>query len=299
MMNHKVIISNEDNLIRVDVFLVDYLEDYSRSKIKKMITDGLIKVNGNVIKPSYLLKTNDLLDITINLEEKDLEPVNLDLEIIYEDDSLLVIYKPSGLIVHPSESVKEVTLVNHLLYHTKDLSLKGGADRPGIVHRLDKETSGLLVVAKSDLAYDSLVSQFQDRTLKREYLALVYHPFKETSGTIDAPITRDKIKMVVSPKGKEAITHFEVIRQNEQYSYLRCNLETGRTHQIRVHLDYINHPVVGDKVYSPKKNFKNYPHMLHATKIEFIHPSLNKLMSFTKNPPKEFLEVLSKVGLGE
>jgi len=279
------------------VFVSQVLSDISRSKIKKMITSSNVLVNNNTVKPSYLLKEDDVLEIIVPDETNELQPVNLNLEILYEDSELLVVYKPAGLIVHPSISNNDVALVNHLLYHTKKLSLKGGSDRPGIVHRLDKDTSGLLVVAKTDLAYDFLVNQFKNRTLKRQYLAIVEGSFSETSGTIDAPIIRDKVKMIVSPSGKQAITHFEVINQNENYSYLKCFLETGRTHQIRVHLAYINHPIVADATYGNNKNFKNYTHLLHAEKLEFIHPLTKKVMKFTKKPPKEFLEVLVKVGL--
>lgn len=296
-MIHKLTITLEEDLVRIDVFVTDFLEDFSRSKIKRMIEKGLVKVNEKLIKPSYVLKLNDLVTIKVEEEKKELKPVNLNLMILYEDKELLVIYKPAGLIVHPSASTSEVTLVNHLLYHTKNLSFKGGANRPGIVHRLDKDTSGLLVIAKTDRAYDFLVNQFKERTVKREYLAIVHGSFKEDSGTINAPLTRDRVKMVVSSTGKPAVTHFEVIEQNEKYSYLKCFLETGRTHQLRVHLAYIKHPIVADSTYGVSKEFKNYTQLLHAKRLEFIHPVSKELLSFTKNPPKEFLEVLSKVGL--
>lgn len=296
-MLYKEIIQDEENLIRVDVFVVKLLEDFSRSKVQKMFQEGLITVNDELVKASYILKMDDVVNVKVILEEKEIKPINLNLEVLHEDEELLVIYKPAGLIVHPSESSNEVTLVNHLLYHTKNLSLKGGSDRPGIVHRLDKDTSGILVVAKTDNAYDFLVNQFKERTIKREYLAIVHHPFKEDSGTINLPIIRDRVKMVVSPNGKEAITHFNVIDQNETYSFLKCSLETGRTHQIRVHLAYINHPIVADLVYGKSKKFKNYYQALHAKKLEFIHPTTKKRVSFKKKPPKEFLEILKKVDL--
>lgn len=298
-MNYKVVIADSENLIRIDLFVTEYLEDFSRSQVKKMFNDGLIKVNDEVVKPSYVLKINDLVEIEVIVIDKEIKPINLNIEVIYEDDVVIVLNKPAGLIVHPSESSEEVTLVNHLLYYSNSLSLKGGSERPGIVHRLDKDTSGLLVVAKTDESYDYLVSSFKDRTIKREYLAIVYNPFKEHSGTIKAPIMREKAKMIISPLGKEAITHFEVLKQNDDYSYLRCNLETGRTHQIRVHLAYINHPIVADSVYGFKKAFKNYRQALHATKLEFVHPTTKKLLSFMVEAPEDFKELLMKVGLSD
>lgn len=296
-MFYNIEITLEDKGVRVDVFLTEFLEDFSRVKIKKLITLGNVLVNGLSVKPSYLLNEGDFLEVTVEVEEKVLKPVNLNIEVLYEDVDLLVVNKPAGLTVHPSESSSELTLVNHLLYHTNSLSLKGGTDRPGIVHRLDKDTSGLLVVAKTDSAYDSLVGQLKERTAKREYLAVVHHPFIESSGTIDAPIKRDKVKMAVDKEGKNAITHFEVINQNELYSYIKCNLVTGRTHQIRVHLAYINHPIVADSTYGTSKEFIKYTHLLHATKLEFIHPTTKKHLTFTKEAPALFKEVLTEIGL--
>lgn len=296
-MIYKIVINNSENLIRVDSFVANFLEDTSRSQVKKMFTDKLIKVNNEFVKPSYRLKLKDTVEITVILSDDSLKPINLNLETIYEDKHILIINKPAGLVVHPSVSYKKPTLVNHLLYLTNQLSLQGGVDRPGIVHRLDKDTSGLLVVAKTDLAYNSLVSQFKNRTVIRKYLAIVHNNFLEDSGTIKAPIKRHNVKMMVDPTGKEAITHFKVLKQNEDYSFLECSLETGRTHQIRVHLAYINHPLVGDSTYGFKKAFKNHTHALHAETLSFIHPETKELVSFSENPPETFKKLLKKVDL--
>lgn len=296
-MIYKVVINNSENLIRVDSFVAEFLEDTSRSQVKKMFTDKLIKVNDEFVKPSYRLKMNDSIEITVILSDDTLKPINLNLEVVYEDEQIMIINKPVGLVIHPSVSYKDPTLVNHLLYLTNNLSLKGGEDRPGIVHRLDKDTSGLLVVAKTDLAYDSLVSQFKNRTVIRKYLAVTHNNFQEDSGTIKAPIKRQNVKMIVDPTGKEAITHFKVLNQNEDYSLLECSLETGRTHQIRVHLAFINHPLVGDSMYGSKKAFKNHTQALHAETLSFIHPKTLKVVSFKQEPPKSFKKVLKKVGL--
>ncbi len=298
----KTIKITENEETRADLFITTYLENISRSQVKRLFDLKRITVNGSLIKPSYKLKENDLLEIRLIDDETTINPINLNLEIVYEDDDIIVINKPKNLNVHPSISAKEPSVVHHLLYHTKNLSTKGGTDRPGIVHRLDKQTSGLMVVAKNDFSYDHLVNQFKSRTVKRLYEAVCYHPFTEQSGTINAPIGRDKInrvKMAVTPIGKEAITEFKVLNQNETFAHLMCNLKTGRTHQIRVHLAYIKHPIVGDLVYGKKKALVKTGQALHAKKLEFIHPSLNKKVRFQAPIPKDFRDVLILLNLLE
>lgn len=296
-MTYKIIVKKEEEQTRVDFLISEHLEDVSRTQVKNLFKENLIKVNDKNVKPSYKVKENDLIFITLKEEENVLEPLNLNIEIVYEDDYIIVLNKPAGLVVHPGVSVKEVTLVNHLLFYTDKLSNINEDFRPGIVHRLDKDTSGLIVVAKTNEAHHGLVSQFQERTVKRTYLAVCHSPFNEDSGTIKLPIKRDKVKMVVDQAGKEAITHFKVLNQNKDYSYLKCNLITGRTHQIRVHLSYINHPIVADSTYGLNKRFKNYTQALHAYELEFIHPITKKLVNFKKELPIKFKEILKKVGL--
>ena len=295
-MNYKITFTEQESK-RVDIFIADYLEDVSRSQVKKMFQEELIFVNSQKVKPSYRLKEGDLIEFSLPARRDQLEPIDLNLKIIYEDEDLLIVDKPQGLIVHPAISSDEVSLVNHLLFHTTKLAKQADSERPGIVHRLDKDTSGLLVVAKTDFAYSSLVSQFQQRSVKRLYRALVHRPFKELSGTIDAPLKRDqlkKVKMAVDPTGKIAITHFKVLAQNDLYSYLECQLETGRTHQIRVHLSYIGHPIVGDQTYGKKKEKIAKTQILHAKTLGFIHPRTGKKISFETEIPSSFDEALKK-----
>lgn len=293
----KLIIKEEENLIRVDIYLSNTLKDLSRTQIKSMFDEGLIKVNDEFVKPSYKLKLDDVILVTFKEKEDILKPVNLNVEIVYEDDYILVVNKPKGLVVHPSKDTYEDTLVNHLLYHTNNLSRKNDYNRPGIVHRLDKDTSGLLVVAKTDEAYAGLIEQFKKRTVKRVYETLVKMPFQEDSATIEVPIIRDKEKMAVDILGKEAITHFKIINQNNDYSHIKVNLETGRTHQIRVHMSYINHPVVGDTLYGTKSKLTNKGQILCATELGFVHPITNKKMSFQIEVDEAFKEALVKAQL--
>lgn len=293
---NKQIIATEER--RIDQYLAS-IETISREQIKKLINDGQITVNNEKVRPSYILNEGDLIEIISQLEDP-LKPVNLNLDIIYEDDYLLVVYKPKGLVVHPSPSLNENTLVNHLLYYSKNLSNLSGEQRPGIVHRLDKDTSGLLVVAKTNEIHQALVEQFQENSVKRLYEAICLNPFNELAATIDMPIKRDennKTKMTVDPTGKRAITKLTVLQQNEFYSYLECELITGRTHQIRVHLAHIGHPIVGDETYGKKnKSFTN-GQLLHAKKLSFIHPVFKKEMEFTYPLPNDFTEALKRLNL--
>jgi len=293
----------KDDISRADIYVTEVLDSYSRSQVKKLFTEGNITINNTPIKPSYKLKEGDVLQIIDNIEPFKIEAVNLNLEIVYEDDHVLVVNKPKGLNVHPSVSNHDTSLVSFLLYHTKNLSYKGGPDRPGIVHRIDKDTSGLLVVAKTDQAYDALVDQFKQKKTKRIYQAICYNPFTEASGTINAPISRDlnnRTKMAVNPEGKHATTHFKVIKQNAQFSYLECELETGRTHQIRVHMAYINHPLVGDTTYGPKKNpLIHDGQALHARLIGFYHPVTHEFLEFEVEPTESFTSTLNLLNLNQ
>lgn len=295
----EIIIENmEDINIRIDKFLIDKL-DLSRSKVQEMIENDLVLINNKKTKNSYKLRQNDVINIVGELKyETDIIPENIPLDIIYEDDDLMVINKPSGMVVHPSFGHYSNTLVNALLYHTKSLSNSNGDERPGIVHRIDKDTSGLLVVAKNDKTHLKLAEQLKDKTLSRIYIALVYGKINHDTGTIDAPIGRDlndrKKMCVTDVNSKDAITHFKVLERYKDATLIECKLETGRTHQIRVHMNYINHPIVNDPVYSKRKKYGDFGQMLHAKEIGFIHPTTNKYMTFKCDAPKEFYDILQE-----
>ena len=281
---------------RIDKYLCDNTE-YTRSKIQKMIETGNILVNGNKVKDSYKVKENDNIEITELIEETDILPENIPLDIYYEDDDLIVVNKPSGMVVHPAPGNRAGTLVNALLYHTKNLSTINTLIRPGIVHRIDADTSGLLLVAKNDRAHNILADAIAKKEVVREYIALVEGIIKEDTATIDAPIGRDvnnrKKMCVTSENSKEAITHFRVVERLNNATLIRCKLETGRTHQIRVHLNYIGHPIVNDPVYGKKKLIdEKFGQMLHAEKIGFVHPTTKEYMEFTAPVPERFKEIL-------
>lgn len=289
-------ITEEKDLIRIDKFLIGKL-DLSRSKVQEMIKQGLVLVNGKITKNSYVLRLNDTIEIVGKLkEETDALPEKMDLDIVYEDDDLMVINKSSGVVVHPSSGHFSGTLVNGLLAYTNSLSTTNGDIRPGIVHRIDKDTSGLIVVAKNNKAHEKLAMQLKDKTLSRIYIALVHGKINHDTGTIDAPIGRDfndrKKMCVTDENGKEAITHFRVLERFNNATLIECKLETGRTHQIRVHMNYINHPIVNDPVYGYKRKTTDFGQMLHAKEIGFIHPSTGKSMSFKCEPPKEFNDIV-------
>lgn len=291
-------ITEEKDLVRIDKFLIDKL-DLSRSKVQEMIKQDLVLVNGKTTKNSYILRLNDTVEVTGELKiETGALPEKMDLEIVYEDDYLMVINKPSGLVVHPAAGHFTGTLVNGLLAHTNDLSSNNGDLRPGIVHRIDKDTSGLMVVAKNDKVHEALSMQLKDKTLSRVYVALVKGRINHDTGTIDAPIGRDpydrKKMCVTDENSKEAITHFRVLERYKSASLIECKLETGRTHQIRVHMAYINHPIINDPVYGPKKRISDFGQMLHAKEIGFIHPKTNEYMTFKCDVPEEFNEILKK-----
>ena len=283
---------------RLDKVCSEIFSDYSRSQIKQLLDGGNITVNGKTEKAKYKVKSGDV----IRLEEPEtktleLRPENIPLDIVYEDDDVIVINKPQGMVVHPAPGHDEHTLVNALLYHCP-LSTINGTFRPGIVHRIDKDTSGLLMVAKNDKAHRSLAKQLKDKTNIREYVALVHGRIAEDEGTINAPIGRslkDRKKQAVVKDGRNAVTHFEVLKRYRDYTFVRCILETGRTHQIRVHMKYIGHPLVGDPLYGPKKTIKGNGQFLHAGKLGFVHPTTGKLLIFEAPLPKIFQECLEKL----
>ena len=287
---------------RIDKYLASNTT-LSRTKIQDLIENKLVTVNEKEVKANYKVKENDLIIVSIPFDEDyDLEPVNMNLDIVYEDSDVLVVNKPQGLIVHPTLTTKEKTLVNGLMYQVHDLSGINGVNRPGIVHRIDKDTSGLLMVAKNDLAHNSLVTQLMNKTTKRVYIALVYGIIQENKGRINAPIGRDKLdrkKMAVVEGGKPAITNFTVLERFDGYTLVECRLETGRTHQIRVHMKYIGHPLVGDPLYGPKKNIGTTGQYLHAKIIGFNHPRTNEYLEFDSELPDNFKEILEKLRKGE
>lgn len=291
-----MIIDTNDIDTRIDKYLTDNT-DYTRSKIQKMIENGNILVNNKQTKDSYKLKENDRITIEEYNEEIDIEPENIPLDIYYEDEDLIVVNKPSGMVVHPAPGNYSKTLVNALMYHTNNLSTINTSIRPGIVHRIDADTSGLLLVAKNDKTHNALAEAIQKKEVVREYIALVEGVIMEDTATIDAPIGRDKNnrkKMAVtSENSKDAITHIRVLDRYKDSTLIRCKLETGRTHQIRVHLNYIGHPVVNDPVYGYKKLIdKDFGQMLHAEKIGFVHPTTKEYMEFTAPLPDRFKKIL-------
>lgn len=285
--------------VRIDKYVMDNT-DISRSKIKRMIESGNILVNNKKIKASYNLKLDDNIYINDDYtEEVEIKPENIPLDIVYEDDYLLVVNKKSGMVVHPAVGNYSGTLVNALMYHINKLSSVNGSIRPGIVHRIDADTSGLLLVAKTDEVHNDLASQISNKTVLRKYIALVQGVILEDTATIDAPIGRDKNnrkKMAVTDvNSKNAITHIRVLERLKKATLIECVLETGRTHQIRVHLAYINHPVVNDSVYGYKKmDDKNFGQMLHAGTIGFIHPITKKYLEFSSDVPDTFKRILKK-----
>ncbi len=297
----EIVVSDLENE-RLDKYLTTKT-DLSRTRIQELIESKNITVNENPTKANYKVKLNDLIIILVPEDEAyDIEPVNMNLDIVYEDSDVLVVNKPQGLIVHPTLSTKEKTLVNGLMYQVKDLSGINGVNRPGIVHRIDKDTSGLLMVAKNDYSHNSLVEQLKNKTTKRLYVALVYGVINENKGRINAPIGRDKTdrkKMAVVEDGKEAVTNFTVLERFDGYTLIECKLETGRTHQIRVHMKYIGHPLVGDPLYGPKKVIGNTGQFLHAKLIGFNHPRTNEYLEFTTDIPDNFKDILEKLRKGE
>lgn len=289
------LVKETDQLDRIDRFLSEKIISLSRSTIKKLITDEQIQVNQALVKASYNVKVNDLIEILeVDMSETDVLPVEMALDIVYEDDEVLVVNKPSGMVVHPAPGHYNDTLVNGLLWHINKLSSLNGDLRPGIVHRIDKDTSGLLMVAKNNYAHEILAKELHDKKTKREYIALVEGVIQNKRGRINAPIGRDKanrLKMAVVSSGKEAVTNFEVLETYDDSSLIKCILETGRTHQIRVHLQYINHPLVNDYVYGNAKT-NDFGQFLHAQTLGFTHPKTHQWLEFKAELPKEFSDFI-------
>lgn len=292
----KIVSDKQD--IRIDKYLANIL-DYSREYIQKLIDAKLIFINNKSIKASYKISLDE--EIIIHDEElkndEEIVAVEMPLDIVYEDEYLMVINKPSGLVVHPGAGNYNNTLVNGLMYYTKKLSNVGGEFRPGIVHRIDKDTSGLLLIAKTNKVHELLAQDFKNKKVKREYIALLDGVFKNNSATIDAPIGRDiknREKMAVVEDGKHAVTHMKVIKRYTNHTLVSCILETGRTHQIRVHMAYIGYPIHNDPVYS-KKEASSFGQFLHSYKMNFIHPITKKEMEFICPLPLYFKEFLTNL----
>ena len=294
-------VTEENNGERIDKYLATVIEGKTRSFIQGLIEDKVVTVNGKIIKSNYKVKDNDEIQVVLPEPiELDVKAENIDLNIVYEDSDIIVVNKPKNMVVHPAPGNYTGTLVNGLLYHCKDLSGINGVIRPGIVHRIDKDTTGILVVAKNDEAHNSLAKQFKDHSIKREYYALVEGRFSKESGTIDKPLGRnkkDRLKMDIVEDGRRAVTHYEVLEQYDKgVSLIKCTLETGRTHQIRVHMASIGHPLLGDQIYGFKKQkFKIEGQALHAKTLGFIHPSTGEYIEFTSDLPEYFKELIKKL----
>jgi len=288
--------------MRIDLYLVTALPEFSRSRIQQLIRTGFVRLNGATIPPSVLVRTGDQIELTNPRTEKiEARPEAILLETLFEDDDLVVINKPAGMTIHPGAGHREHTLVNALLHHCPTLSGIGGKERPGIVHRLDKETSGCLVAAKNDVAHRHLSKQFAERTVDKIYLALVAGKVRKQLGVIEEKIGRHPVHRqrmsVSSPRGRAARTDYRVLRSNEQASLLECRLHSGRTHQVRVHLHYLGHPVLGDKIYAPRFA-KNFPRqMLHALKLGFRHPRTGEWKNFEAPLPDDFKHAVAAMGL--
>lgn len=290
----------EETLERLDFYLSKVIEDISRTNIKQMIKNGDVLVNGGLQKPKYLLKINDKIVVNIyNPKNPEILPEDIPLDIIYQDEDIAIIDKPQGMIVHPASGNYSNTLVNSLLFNFKTLSDLAGQIRPGIVHRLDKDTSGLMIIAKNNFSHKILSKNFKNRTIKREYIALVKGILKENYGVIDEPIGRDpkdrRRMAVVYKNSKPAVTYYEILERFEEYTLVRARLETGRTHQIRVHLSYIKHPIVGDLIYSDNNKFNLSKQLLHSIKIGFNHPRSCKYMEFSTEIPERFIDIIEKL----
>lgn len=284
---------------RLDKVLVELLPTLTRSHVQQWIKEGDVTVNSKSAKSNYKVQTGDIIDII----EPDLIPLNVEaenipLEIVYEDEEMLVINKPQGMVVHPSAGHQTGTLVNALMYHVKDLSGINGTIRPGIVHRIDKDTSGLLMVAKNDLAHENLAAQLKDHSSLREYYALVHGVIPHDKGTIDAPVGRsknDRKKQDIIDGGRSAVTHFQVLERFKDFTLVSLKLETGRTHQIRVHMKYIGYPLAGDPIYGPRKTLPGKGQYLHARVLGFNHPKTNEFLTFEAPLPKLFEEILAEL----
>jgi len=302
MKGIKLKVNDEYNKLRLDVYISEQLE-YSRSFIQRLIKEGNISVNGKVQKSNYKVTENDEVILYVP-EPKSIKvvPENIPIDIVYEDEDLIIVNKGKNMVVHPSPGHENGTLVNAILYHCNDLSGINGVLRPGIVHRIDKNTTGLLVICKNDFSHINIASQLKEHSITRKYEAIVYNNIKERNGTINAPIGRhpiDRKKMAINYKnGKDAITHYKVLERlnNNKFTYVELQLETGRTHQIRVHMSSISHPIIGDDIYGPKKSpYQLEGQVLHARTLGFVHPRTNKYIEFNTSLPDYFENLLTKL----
>ncbi|MEK7015281.1 MULTISPECIES: RluA family pseudouridine synthase [Bacillus] len=293
----QVTVAEEQKSERIDKFVAEINSEWSRSQVQQWIKDAVVTVNGKSVKVNYKVKGNDEITVTIpEPEELDIQPEDMNLEVYYEDADVLVVNKPRGMVVHPAPGHTKGTLVNGLMHHCTDLSGINGVMRPGIVHRIDKDTSGLLMVAKNDMAHESLVNQLVAKTVTRRYKAIVHGVIPHDKGTIDAPIGRDKKErqsMTVDENGKNAVTHFQVLERFKDFTFVECRLETGRTHQIRVHMRYIGYPLAGDPKYGPKKTLDMNGQALHAGILGFDHPRTGEYIEFEAPIPEVFEEALN------
>ncbi|MBR5558636.1 MAG: RluA family pseudouridine synthase [Oscillospiraceae bacterium] len=290
------------NGVRIDRFLAEEAENLTRSMAQKLCDSGMVEVDGKPVGKSYKLSTNEIVMACVpQLEELEISPENIPLDVVYEDASLLVVNKPKGMVVHPAPGNPNGTLVNALLWHCgESLSGINGVIRPGIVHRIDKDTSGLLIVAKNDKAHVGLAKQISEHSFTREYEAIVYYGFNQDEGTVDAPIGRHpkerKKQAINGSNARKAVTHYTVLGRYDGFTHMKLRLETGRTHQIRVHMAHIHHPVVGDPVYGPQKVIaETQGQCLHARKIGFVHPETGEYLEFVSDLPEYFTNFLAKL----
>ncbi|UOE92908.1 RluA family pseudouridine synthase [Alkalihalobacillus sp. LMS39] len=293
-------ITEQEKNERIDKVITSFNEDWSRSQVQQWVKNGHLTVNGVHVKSNYKMQLHDQIVLTIpDPEVLEVVPEKMDLDIVYEDEDVVVVNKPRGMVVHPAPGHYSGTLVNGLMYHCKDLSGINGVIRPGIVHRIDKDTSGLLMVAKNDRAHESLVEQLKAKTTKRIYKAIVHGVIAHDNGTIDAPIGRDKqdrqSMTVTDENGRDAVTHFNVLERFTNFTFVQCQLETGRTHQIRVHLKYIGYPLAGDPKYGPKKTLDIEGQALHAEVLGFTHPRTGEQLEFQAPIPDDMEQVLKQI----
>ncbi|WP_106497689.1 RluA family pseudouridine synthase [Lentibacillus sp. Marseille-P4043] len=289
----------DQSKIRIDKLLAEMNPDNSRSQVQMWINQDMVTVNDKNVKANFKCQPGDIVKWAIpEAQPLSINPEDIPLDIVYEDHDVIVVNKPRGMVVHPSAGHSSGTLVNALIYHCRDLSGINGVERPGIVHRIDKDTSGLLVVAKNDLAHASLAEQLQDKDVERKYEAIVHGVIEHENGLIDAPIGRDpkdRQKMGIVEEGKPAVTHFKVLKRYERFTHVECQLETGRTHQIRVHMKYIGYPLVGDPKYGPRKTLNIDGQALHAKVLGFTHPRTNEWLHFQVDAPKVFQDMLTQI----
>ena len=302
-MSEQYKVTENDQSKRIDKLLTEVIDDASRSQIQGWVKDDVVLIDGKPVKSNHKVQEGETITWYIpEPEPMDILPENIPIDIVYEDEDVIVVNKPSGMVIHPSAGHSSGTLVNALLYHVNDLSGINGVERPGIVHRIDKDTSGLLMVAKNDLAHKSLAEQLSKKTVERKYEAIVHGEIPHEYGTIDAPIGRDpkdRQKMAVVDDGREAVTHFRVLRHFADFTLVECTLETGRTHQIRVHMRYISHPLAGDPKYGPRKTLDLNGQALHAKSLGFEHPRTGEWKKFEVEAPKDFAETLSYLEMRE